>query len=265
MEELSQLHNQLERIAIALERLAGGGKPIAPNLVRPMEEYAGFDWAAIGAEIVKDDADGPTHVQHNGILYTRRSPTNKYEPAIWYSAPAGKDGEGNTEYVRLITFRNFGEADPLPGKVNGELRKPAPAPAAPQAPAKPVPSPAPARPTQPPKQQTLTRPYSPDLLKVKLVEWAEQRLNQPCTASHRTLLAGMLEKAAGGKLPRHEMSEWLFGAASTADIPCELVLAALKDWLEIKDWNSQPSQTAIQEARAAHQAALAFIKKTQKA
>lgn len=252
MQDISQLAPVLERIAVALERLANDGKPVAPNLTRPMEEYAGFDWASIGADIVKTDNDGPTHIQHNGMLYTRRSPVNKYDPAIWYSAPAGKDAEGNTEYVRLVTFKHFGDADPLPSKVTGEIKTPAPPPA-------PV-----SRQAQP-RATNGTRPYAPNVLKGKLAGWAQARKGQPCSDGHRSLLAGMLEKVVGGKLPRYEMSEWLFGAESTATIPGEMVLAALKDWLEIKDWNSAASETAIAEAKAAHQAAVAHIKATQKA
>ena len=262
----TRLFSLLERIAVSLERLSNDGKPAAPNLVRPMDEFWNFDWAAIGAEIVKDDADGPTHVQHNGALYTRRSPVNKYEPAIWYSAPAGKDAEGNVEYVRLITFKTFGDADPLPGKVANNGHK---ATAAQQAQTTRQPAPQAQQlatpPPPPPAQKAATRPYSPNILKAKLAEWANARADQPCTPQHRTLLAGKLETAVGGKLPRYEMSNWLFGSSSTADIPCDMVLAALKDWLEIKNWESKPSEIAIAEVKAAHAAAVAHIKTTQKA
>jgi len=240
----------LERIAVALERLSNDGKPVAPNLNRPMEEYGGFDWSSFGAEVAKRDDDGPTHIQHNGTLYTRRSPVNKYDPAIWYSAPAGKDEEGNTAYVRLITFKHFGDADPLPAKVTGEIKQPAPQPT----PRQPAPQPA----------TNGTRPYPANVLKSKLAGWGAARKGQPCTEQHRTMLAGMLEKAAGGKLQRYEMSQWLFGFKSTSDIPCEMVLAALKDWLEIKDWNSEPSPNAITEAQLTHAAALVQIKASQK-
>lgn len=264
--ELEKIATLLERIAVALERLANDGKPPALNLVRPMDEFWNFDWSAIGAEIVKDDDDGPTHVQHNGALYTRRSPVNKYEPAIWYSAPAGKDADGNVEYVRLITFKTFGDADPLPGKVANNGHK-APAPQQTQAPRQPAAQTQ--RPAAPPPApagvQPASRPYSPDVLKVKLAEWAKTRAGQACTAQHRTLLAGQLEGAVGGKLPRYEMSTWLFGSSSTADIPCEIVLAALKDWLEISGWESKPSDIAIAEVKAAHAFCVAEIKATQKA
>lgn len=108
---------QLTRIADALERLASGGKPSAPNHVRPIEAYAGFDFAEIGAEIVHSDKDGPTHLAWGGLIFTRRSPTNKFEPVIWYSAPAGKDENGEVMYVRLITFKQIKDAEELPPKV----------------------------------------------------------------------------------------------------------------------------------------------------
>lgn len=262
----------LERIAVSLERLANDGKPAAPNLTRPMEEYAGFDWSAIGAEIVKRDDDGPTHIQHNGVLYTRRSPVNKFDPAIWYSAPAGKDDEGNTAYVRLITFKSLGDADPLPSKLTGEIKQPVereswgkekskvtPPPPAP-------PSPPPAAPNAfAPRPANGTRPYPANVLKSKLAGWASKRKGQTCTDQHRKMLAATLDTSVGGKLQRYELSQWLFGSESTSAIPCEMVLAALKDWLEIKDWESAPSEAAITEAQVAHAAALVAIKATQKA
>jgi len=116
----------LERIACALESLASAqGAPYAPNLVRPLGDYQAFDWSTIGAEIVDADADGPTHISFGGQIWTRRSPINKFEPAIWFSRPTGKDADGNTSYVRLVTFREIKAADSL----NPKARRDAPAPA----------------------------------------------------------------------------------------------------------------------------------------
>lgn len=113
---------QLERIADALERLVSGNKPGAPDIVRPIDQYAAFDWSSIDAEVVKADDDGPTHVSHKGRLFTRRSPQNKFDPAIWYSTPAGKDDEGNVQYLRLITFKTIADAEPLPRKLSSDAR-----------------------------------------------------------------------------------------------------------------------------------------------
>lgn len=108
----------LQHIAAALETLARAQGP-APelNLVRPLAEYPGFDWASIDASLIKGDQYGPTHVEHGGYVYTRRSPQNKFGEAIWYSRATGKAEDGTTTYARLITFRKLADADSLPDKV----------------------------------------------------------------------------------------------------------------------------------------------------
>lgn len=115
-ELLAGILGQLVRIGDALESIARSGEPAEPNLVKPLEEYSGFDWAALNATIVHQDQDGPTHVEWSGNLWTRRSPANKFDPAIWFSRAAGKDAEGNVKYLRLITFRKIGAAEPVPEK-----------------------------------------------------------------------------------------------------------------------------------------------------
>lgn len=117
-----QVLHVLARIADALEKLANNGKPVAPNYVRPISEYKTFDWASINAEVIRSDNDGPTHVSWNNLLFTRRSPVNKYEPAIFYSSPAGKDDAGETLYLRLIMFKTIKDADELPGKVSNLVK-----------------------------------------------------------------------------------------------------------------------------------------------
>lgn len=107
---------QLIRISDALEAIARAGEPAEPNLVKPLDEFSSFDWSSIGASAVHQDQDGPTHLEWGGYVWTRRSPSNKYDPAIWYSRAAGRDAEGNVRYLRLITFRKVGEAEPVPEK-----------------------------------------------------------------------------------------------------------------------------------------------------
>lgn len=135
--QITAMLQQLARIADALEKMAAGGMPAAPDYQKPMEEYAGFDWSSINATVVASDADGPSHIEHAGYLYQRRSPKNKYEPAIWYSRSAGRDEAGETVYQRLITFRTMKTADPLPAALGAQVHNqaPRPAPAAPAAPA----------------------------------------------------------------------------------------------------------------------------------
>jgi hypothetical protein len=119
-QELIDMLKQLTRIADALERLSQGGEPVELALVQPIEKYSGFDWSSIGATIIHEDPEGPTHVEWKGQIYTRRSPTNKFDPAIWYSRAAvinrGKNEEADVKYLRLITFKTIKEADPLDRK-----------------------------------------------------------------------------------------------------------------------------------------------------
>jgi hypothetical protein len=138
---------QLERIANALEKLARGNAPEEPNLVRPIEEYRRFDWASIGASVVRQDSDGPTHLEYGGFVWSRRSPQNKFDGAIWYSRSAGKDTEGNVLYLRLITFREIKDVDPLPAKLARTLT------AAPEA-AAPVKNAQPAQPAEMPAEKS---------------------------------------------------------------------------------------------------------------
>ena len=134
---LGQMLGQLIRIADALEQIARSGEPAEPNIFKPLAEYGSFDWSQIGATVVHQDQDGPTHLEWGGQLWTRRSPSNKFDPAVWFSRSAGKDEDGNVRYLRLITFREIGEAEPLPAKARQKTTAVAVQPIAVQGPAKP--------------------------------------------------------------------------------------------------------------------------------
>ncbi|HLE03997.1 MAG TPA: single-stranded DNA-binding protein [Anaerolineales bacterium] len=123
---LGQFLEKLERIAAAVESLARDGAPQAPNYVKPLGDYRQFDWSSIAASVVQQDADGPTHVEWGGYLWNRRSPANKFDPAIWYSRAQGRDEQGNVAYLRLITFKPLKDSDPVPDKVaQAATRQPA--------------------------------------------------------------------------------------------------------------------------------------------
>lgn len=113
IELTSEMLRQFTRIADALERMANGGEPTAPDMRRPIEDYRTFDWSGMGASVINADKDGPTHIEYAGTIWTRRSPSNKFDPAIWFSRAAGKDDEGNVKYLRLITFASIKGADPV--------------------------------------------------------------------------------------------------------------------------------------------------------
>ena len=122
-EQASELLQQLTRIADAVEAIARSTPPAAPNFSRPIEEYPHFDWSTIQARVIKSDPEGATHVEWGGETWTRRSPANKFEPAIWYSRANGKDDDGNVLYLRLITFKEFKDSDPLAPGVQREITR----------------------------------------------------------------------------------------------------------------------------------------------
>jgi hypothetical protein len=57
----------------------------APNYQRLLSEYPTFDWSSIGATVLNRDDDGVTAVEWNGQVFTRRSASNKFPEAVWYS------------------------------------------------------------------------------------------------------------------------------------------------------------------------------------
>lgn len=115
---LSQQTLALERLADAVERLAPT-TTTAPNYIYSLESFKIFDWASIGATIERSDQYGPAIVSWRGQQFVRRSPSNKFGEAIWYSRCVGKDENGENKYERLITFKPFSktEVEPIPEKV----------------------------------------------------------------------------------------------------------------------------------------------------
>ncbi len=106
----------LSRIAIALETIAQANAP-APNFVKPLAAYGTLDFTTIGAKVVARDRLGATAVEWGGYQWTRRSPSNKFDVAIWFSRPNGKDDMGEVKWIRLITFKTTADADEVPAKV----------------------------------------------------------------------------------------------------------------------------------------------------
>lgn len=86
-----------------------------PNWQRSLKAYRAFDWSKIGATVVSSDRHGATRVSWCGHVYTRRAGENKkFGAAIWFSRANGK-GEGDeTTYLKLITFKDGADAEPLP-------------------------------------------------------------------------------------------------------------------------------------------------------
>ena len=106
-----------------LEALVDAGATTAPNYQRRLADFLHFNWPAIGATVLEADEFGPAAVEWRGLRYTRRSPQNKFDAAIWFSRAAGKDEDGTVRYERLITFKEQAEPEPLSRKLADELAK----------------------------------------------------------------------------------------------------------------------------------------------
>jgi hypothetical protein len=92
-EILQMIAASLQGVESHLRQIAISSNP-APNYQRPLSDYPGFDWPSIGATVLKEDDDGATAVEWNGQIFTRRSPNNKFDAAVWFSRCVGKDADG---------------------------------------------------------------------------------------------------------------------------------------------------------------------------
>jgi hypothetical protein len=114
-EQLQMIAKSLQGIESHLRQIAISSNP-APNYQRLLSEYPHFDWASIGAAVLNKDVDGATSVEWNGQIFTRRSPNNRFDAAVWFSRCVGKDADGNNRYARLMTFKAASEAEPIASK-----------------------------------------------------------------------------------------------------------------------------------------------------
>jgi DdrB-like protein len=118
---LQMIATSLQGVESHLRQMAVSSNP-APNYQRPLSEYPTFDWASIGATVLNWDGDGATSVEWNGQVFMRRSPSNKFQCAIWFSRHLGQDSDGNKRYARLITFRDLNDAEPIAAKAKKAIR-----------------------------------------------------------------------------------------------------------------------------------------------
>ena len=116
----------MERIAIASERTVEAldqmvsSNTDAPSYQRPLETFASFNWESINATVERSDQYGAAIVSWRGLQFVRRSPSNKFGEAIWFSRCTGKGEDGENKYERLITFKAVSrvEVEPVPEKVS---------------------------------------------------------------------------------------------------------------------------------------------------
>lgn len=120
-EILRMIAASLQGVESHLRQMAVSSNP-APNYQRPLSEYPIFDWPSIGATVLNRDEDGVTAVEWNGQVFTRRSPNNKFDAAVWFSRHLGQDADGNKRYARLIVFRALSDAEPITAKAKKAIR-----------------------------------------------------------------------------------------------------------------------------------------------
>ena len=110
----------LKELAMLLKVVASQNPP---NWQRSLKSYSTFDWSKIGGTVVSQDRHGATKVVWCGHIYTRRSGENKkFGAAIWFSRANGKSEGDETNYLKLITFKDSAEAEPLPDYVAQRLK-----------------------------------------------------------------------------------------------------------------------------------------------
>ena len=113
---LQQLISEsLSRIAIALEHMIP--PQAAPNYQFALNKFATMDWESIGAVVADRDIDGASAILWRKNIYVRRSSSNKFGAAIWFSRSVGKDERGENKYECLIKFKAMSDAEPLPQQV----------------------------------------------------------------------------------------------------------------------------------------------------
>ncbi|MBW4665370.1 MAG: single-stranded DNA-binding protein [Chroococcus sp. CMT-3BRIN-NPC107] len=115
-----QIIELLSRMALALEQMIPTGA--APNYQFAIKDFASFNWASIGAVVIASDSSGATAVSWKHHTYLRRSPTNNFKAAIWFSRCTGKDERGNNVYEKLVTFKAIRDAEPLNDRVTSVQR-----------------------------------------------------------------------------------------------------------------------------------------------
>jgi hypothetical protein len=120
-EILRMIAASLEGVESHLRQMAVSSNT-APNYQRPLSEYPTFDWLSISATVLNRDDDGATSVEWNGQVFTRRSPSNKFDAAVWFSRHLGQDSDGNKRYARLISFRSLNDAEPIAAKAKKAIR-----------------------------------------------------------------------------------------------------------------------------------------------
>jgi hypothetical protein len=109
----------LECIASAIQQLVPVNTA-APNYQRPLETFTSFDWESINATVERSDQYGAAIVSWRGLQFVRRSPSNKFGEAVWFSRCTGKGEDGENKYERLISFKAVSkvEVEPVPEKVS---------------------------------------------------------------------------------------------------------------------------------------------------
>ncbi|MCB8942572.1 MAG: hypothetical protein H6658_02230 [Ardenticatenaceae bacterium] len=130
--QFQQLMRKLDGIHTSLAAIGRAMKSDAPNYQRPLAAYATFDFASVDAVVLEADSSGPSRVEYLGHIFTRRNGTGKFGQAIWFSRPMGKNEDGSNRYARLVTFKDYSDAEELDSRLEDALEEGTPPPTQPK-------------------------------------------------------------------------------------------------------------------------------------
>lgn len=125
---LSDQTNAINRLADAAEVIAHQIAPdqakrlYAPNYMRPLRDYATFNWSSIGATVTAFDKHGATEVEHNSHVYKRYRSSDDDPKGIdirFRRVASGTVDEKNLVWATLIKFadKKREPARPLRGEL----------------------------------------------------------------------------------------------------------------------------------------------------
>ena len=99
----------LRTISKQIERLSAGQAPLSPGYRRRLSEYAKFDWASIGAEVVAQDGQGAVEVEWNRHRFDRKAGEQFGGEYVIFSRPGPGCTKQNPNYHTLIRFADYND------------------------------------------------------------------------------------------------------------------------------------------------------------
>lgn len=113
-DNLAQMVSELATMRRYFKQMVEYSKPTEPGYIYPLNDYPDFDWSTIGATVIQRDGKGyVSMVEWGGYFWKRRSKSDNKGAAVWFNRTYNPYDTDAWEYVRLVTFRNTGNPEPL--------------------------------------------------------------------------------------------------------------------------------------------------------